>query len=254
MTKVINEIEKWKELRASGEFKSKTIGFVPTMGALHAGHKSLIDRSVTENNITVVSVFVNPTQFNDKSDLTNYPKTFDEDLEMISNAGADYLLFPEYDSIYPDNYAYKVTEDDFSKLLCGASRPGHFDGVLTVVMKLFNIVDADRAYFGEKDYQQLKLIEGMAKAFFMKTEIIACPTIRDYDGLALSSRNTRLAPTERELAKLFPQILKQNISVNEAKQKLEAAGIKVDYITDINNRRYGAVFIGNVRLIDNVQI
>lgn len=253
MVSVINNLSDWFEIRKDCELKNKSIGFVPTMGALHLGHKSLIQRCRLETDIAVVSIFVNPTQFNDKNDLKNYPKTFDEDLKMLKECNVDYLIFPSYENMYPDNYHYKVTEDDFSKNLCGASRPGHFDGVLTVVMKLLNIVKPTRAYFGEKDYQQYKLIDGMVKAFFMDCEIIPCPTVRDENGLALSSRNKLLSQDELKLAPMFNQILKSNLSILEMKKELEKLGFKIDYIEEIGNRRYGAVFVGNVRLIDNVE-
>ncbi|MCX7797825.1 MAG: pantoate--beta-alanine ligase [Melioribacter sp.] len=254
MTKVIKKISEWKKIRNSDEFNNKKVGFVPTMGALHKGHASLIERCVKENDINVVSIFVNPTQFNDPNDLKNYPRTFDDDLKLLESHNVDYLFYPEYEEVYFDNYRYKIVENQYSKILCGAFRPGHFEGVLTVVMKLFNIIKPHRAYFGEKDYQQLKLIEGMCKAFFMDIEIIPCPTIRDYDGLALSSRNLLLTQEERKLAAKFAELLKSNKKPEDIKDELEKLGFKVDYVEEFEGRRFGAVHIGKVRLIDNVEL
>ena len=252
MAEVFKSVEEWREFRKS--LKDVSIGFVPTMGALHEGHISLFRRSVEENDKTVASVFVNPTQFNDKDDLKNYPRNFDDDYKKLADAGVDYILFPEYEDIYNDNYRYEVNEKEVSKLLCGASRPGHFTGVLTVVMKLLNIVKAGKAYFGEKDYQQFLLIKGMCEAFFMDTEIIPCPIVRENDGLAMSSRNLLLKESERKLAPKFYELLGSNEDLNEIKKRLADEGFKVDYIEEIENRRFGAVFLGKVRLIDNVEI
>ncbi len=254
MTKVIKKISEWKKIRNSEELKNKTVGFVPTMGAFHQGHASLIERCLIENNISVVSIFVNPTQFNDPNDLRNYPRTFDSDLKLLEKMNVDYLFYPEYEEIYSDNYRYKIIETDFSKKLCGAFRPKHFEGVLTIVLKLFNIVKPHKAYFGEKDYQQLKLIEGMCKAFFMDIEIVPCPIVRDEDGLALSSRNLLLTNEERKIAVNFPKLLKARMPNELIKEELEKLGFKVDYIENLEGRRFGAVHIGKVRLIDNVEL
>jgi pantoate--beta-alanine ligase len=252
MVKVINTISEWKELR-NGKLESDVIGFVPTMGALHEGHLSLMRQSLVDNDATVVSSFVNPTQFNDKKDFKNYPDTFDEDLAKLNDLKIDYLFYPEYEEIYHDNYRYSVTENELSKILCGAYREGHFEGVLSVVMKLLNIIKPHKAYFGEKDYQQYLLIKGMAEAFFMDVEIISCPIVREKDGLALSSRNVRLTEDERKKAALFPDLLKKSPTAGEAVDKLIEEGFKVDYIEDYKDRRFGAVHLGNVRLIDNVK-
>ncbi|MDH7604234.1 MAG: pantoate--beta-alanine ligase [Melioribacter sp.] len=254
MTRIIKKISEWKEIRNSDELKNKTVGFVPTMGALHKGHISLIEKCVNENDISVVSIFVNPTQFNDPNDLRNYPRTFEEDLAILKNHNVDFLFYPEYEEIYQDNYKYRIVETDFSKKLCGAFRPGHFEGVLTIVMKLFNIIRPHKAYFGEKDYQQLKLIDGMCKAFFMDIEIIPCPIVRDEDGLALSSRNLLLSKEEREFSLNFPKLLASNKTKEQIKKELEELGFKVDYIEEFEGRRFGAVHVGKVRLIDNVKL
>jgi pantoate--beta-alanine ligase len=254
MTKVIKDLNKWNKIRNGKLFIDKTIGLVPTMGALHKGHIALIRKSIKQNDITVVTIFVNPTQFNKKEDLEKYPNQIENDLKILDELKVDFLLNPVYTDIYPDNYQYKVVESDFSQMLCGKFRPGHFDGVLTVVLKLLNIVKADRTYFGEKDYQQLELIKGMVKAFFINTKIISSPTVRTKEGLALSSRNIRLSDEEKTLAIEFPKLLASSFSVDKIKSELNSKGFKVEYIEQINNRRFGAVYLGNVRLIDNVKI
>jgi len=252
MTRIIKTVKEWNELYESESLSASQLGFVPTMGALHAGHASLLEKCVSENRQSVVSIFVNPTQFNDPGDLKKYPKTFEQDFKMMGDLNVDYLFFPSYEELYADKFAYQVHENSFSKILCGAFRSGHFDGVLTVVLKLLNIIKPGRAYFGEKDYQQYKLVKGMAEAFFLQTEIIACPTVRDEDGLALSSRNLLLSPEEREFALNFPRLLKANKSCDEIKFELEQLGFKVDYIEEYDGRYLGAVYAGKVRLIDNV--
>jgi pantoate--beta-alanine ligase len=250
MIQVFHTLEAWKKHRDT--LGGKTIGFVPTMGALHPGHRSLVEKSVSENDLTLISIFVNPTQFNDPKDLEKYPRTFEMDLELLKAAGADYVLAPVKDELYPDHYAYKVTEEKFSRELCGAHRPGHFDGVLSVVLKLLNLARADHAYFGEKDFQQLTLIRGMAEAYFLTTEIVGCPTVRESDGLAMSSRNTLLSKEERAHAVLFPKILGDfTLSCEQAKKALETLKFIVDYVSETHGRRFGAVKLGSVRLIDN---
>ncbi len=252
MTQVIKQIREWKEVRNS--LQKKSIGFVPTMGALHEGHLSLIRKSVSDNDITVVSIFVNPTQFNDKNDFENYPVTFESDLAKLESEKVEYLFYPEYKEIYSDDFRYEINEKEFSKKLCGAHRPGHFTGVLTIVMKLLNIIKPTKAYFGEKDYQQYLLIKGMAEAFFLDCEIIPLPLIREKDGLAMSSRNKLLTEKERKLAPRFYHWLKSDNSIDTIKDKLEEEGFKIDYIEEIDERRFGAVHLGKVRLIDNVEI
>lgn len=254
MPKIIKQINDWKKIRNSDALKNKSIGFVPTMGALHEGHLSLMRKSIEENDITVVSIFVNPTQFNDKNDFNNYPKTIESDLQKLENAGIDYLFYPDYKEIYNDDFKYEVSEKELSKILCGANRPGHFTGVLTIVMKLLNIIKPDKSYFGEKDYQQYQLIKGMAEAFFLDCEIVPLPMIREEDGLAISSRNKLLTEDERKLAPKFYQWLNSNNSIDEIKKGLAMNGFEVEYIEEIDNRRFGAVHLGKVRLIDNVEV
>ncbi|MFM6927450.1 MAG: pantoate--beta-alanine ligase [Bdellovibrio sp.] len=247
-------------LRSPQEFKTwrkkqnGSVGFVPTMGALHSGHEELLKRARQDNDIVVLSIFVNPTQFNDPKDFEKYPLTWDADLAMAEANKVDAILYPRYPDMYPDNYRYKVTENEYSNLLDGAHRPGHFDGVLSVVMKLFNIVSPQKAYFGEKDFQQMTLIKGMVESFFMNLEIVPVPTVRETDGLAKSSRNVRLTPQERELAPIIYQTIKTAPNAEAATEALTSAGLKVDYVTDIGSRRFVAAHLGAVRLIDNVEI
>jgi pantoate--beta-alanine ligase len=250
---VFTNLESWIEERRKLKSRGQSIGFVPTMGALHKGHYSLLEKCRTENDVAVLSIFVNPTQFDNKDDLAKYPVTFDGDKLLAQKAGIDYILLPNFAQIYPDQYRFKVSENDFSTKLCGAHRPGHFDGVLSIVLKLFSLVQPDRTYFGEKDYQQLQLIKGMAEAFFLDLKIVPCATVRESDGLAMSSRNVRLSPSERALAPKFVAALRDEANPILARSRLQADGFEVDYVEDIGNRRYGAVKLGNVRLIDNVE-
>jgi pantoate--beta-alanine ligase len=248
--RLISEYHQWR----SGLDPRDSIGFVPTMGALHQGHLSLIDRCRAENAKCVVSIFVNPTQFNEQADLDNYPKTLPADTEACRQLGVDVIFAPSYENLYPDNYHYRVNEDDVSRFLCGAHRPGHFDGVLTVVMKLFNIVRPQRAYFGEKDFQQYQLVRQMVGAFFMPVTVIGCATVRESDGLAMSSRNRRLKPHERVKAAAFPAILSSASSPQVIASNLAVNGFEVDYVEDFKGRRCAAVRLGEVRLIDNIPL
>lgn len=232
----------------------RKIGFVPTMGALHDGHAELIKQAASECDLCVISIFVNPAQFNNPDDLLKYPRPIETDLKIAESNGAKIILNPEFEEIYRDNYRFQLTEKVFSKELCGAHRPGHFDGVLTVVMKLLQIVRPVKAYFGEKDFQQLQLIREMAEAFFLQTEIIACKTVRDTDGLALSSRNVRLSAEGRNKAPFLYKALTDYGNTAQAKKFLESAGINVEYLEDHCGRRYIAAQIDGVRLIDNVEI
>lgn len=233
---------------------NKKIGFVPTMGNLHAGHASLIERSKQENDITVVSIFVNPAQFNQASDYQSYPRTLEQDKKLLSDFQVDYLLLPTQAVMYPDNYQFRLTETEIAKELEGEYRPGHFEGMLTIVLKLFNLVRPTRAYFGEKDYQQLLLVNRMVQALLLPIDVIACSTMREKDGLAMSSRNSRLNEVQRKFAAAFPALLQQASSVEAISNKLTELGFKVDYIAEKWGRRLGAVWVDNVRLIDNVAL
>lgn len=236
---------------------ARDAGFVPTMGALHAAHRSLLDRARAENAELWASVFVNPAQFDDPADLARYPRTLEADLELLRSAGADLVFLPCEAELYPDGYRYRVVENDLSRQYCGANRPGHFDGVLTVVLRLLMLVRPARAYFGEKDFQQLRLVEGMARAFFLDTEIVPCALVREPDGLAMSSRNRLLTPAERARAPDFHRLLADSVrtgqAADEAARRLERSGFGVDYVEDYGGRRLAAVRLGTVRLIDNVE-
>lgn len=249
----IDTISDWRTIR--GQFEGhKTIGFVPTMGNLHEGHGTLIQQSLAQNTITVVSILINPTQFNQASDFLNYPKTLSEDFALLKNLGVDYCFYPSPQAMYPDDYRFQVHEQKESIELEGAFRPGHFTGMLTIVLKLLNLIRPDKAYFGEKDYQQLTLVRDMAAAFFLPTEIIACPTARDSHGLALSSRNNRLSKEGLAKARDFARIVHHAKTAESAEQALWQAGFKTDYVRDWQNRRFAAVYVEDVRLIDNVSL
>lgn len=243
-----------QNILAEKKKKQLSVGFVPTMGALHSGHLSLVDQSISQNNITVLSIFVNPTQFNNLSDFEKYPRTLESDIQLLNNRPVDYIFAPHRSELYPDNYNYSVVEIEKNKVLCGETRPGHFQGVLTIILKLIHITQADRLYLGEKDYQQLEIIRGMAKAFFISTQIIGCPTVRDDAGLALSSRNQRLTPSGLQKAQRFAQLLKEPTTLNEVRKNIETENIKIDYLEELWGRRFAAVFIDDVRLIDNVSL
>jgi pantoate--beta-alanine ligase len=250
---VFHSVTKWRQARDGGEFVGRTVGFVPTMGALHAGHRALLERARAENDRVVLSIFVNPTQFNDPTDLARYPRTLAADLALAGGL-VDDVLAPPAAELYPDDYRYRVTEGELSRRWEGAHRPGHFDGVLTVVLKLLNLVQPHRSYFGEKDWQQLQLVRGMAAALFLPGEIVACPTVRADDGLALSSRNARLSPAGRAVAPGFQKILRESPTAGAAVPALRAAGFEVDYVADHDGVRLGAVRLEGVRLIDNVRL
>lgn len=229
-----------------------SVAFVPTMGALHEGHAKLLERARKIADHVVLSIYVNSTQFNNAEDLKNYPKTWDSDLELAKKMGVDFVFAPSDEDMYPDQYTYRVSENKFSTLLCGRSRPGHFDGVLSVVLKLFNIVQPHFALFGEKDHQQLKLIEGMLQALFVPVQLIAVPTERHPSGLALSSRNALLSPEQMKIAPQLYQSMKTYRDLADVKRALESQGFRIDYVEDYEGRRYIAAFLGSVRLIDNI--
>jgi pantoate--beta-alanine ligase len=254
MTRIFESPLAWRDERRTQIRRGLTLGLVPTMGALHAGHLSLVRCSTAQNDLTLVSIFVNPAQFDDTADLAQYPHALDADLAALEAEGADFVFLPRASDLYPDGYRYRVTETERSMVLEGKHRPGHFEGVLTVVLKLLLIASADRAYFGEKDWQQLTLVRGMADAFFLPTAIVPCPTIREPDGLALSSRNQRLSALERERAPLLHHALSCAGSAEAAAGALTASGFDIDYVEDWDGRRLGAVRLGSVRLIDNLPL
>lgn len=248
--KIFQNLAEWRQFRRTLP-QDHTLGFVPTMGNLHPGHQSLIAQSQAQNKHTIVSIFVNPTQFNREDDFKYYPRTLDDDLECLEKNHVDYCLLPDREALYADDYRYQLHEQQHSLTMEGAHRPGHFTGVLTVVMKLFQLVKPHCAYFGEKDYQQLQLIRGMVDSFFMDINIVACPTIRETSGLAMSSRNRRLSTTERHIADQWAQLFHSEPDLEQLKQQLIQQGAELDYLVDVEQRRYIAVNVGAVRLIDN---
>jgi pantoate--beta-alanine ligase len=249
---VIDSVQKMQQISAG--WSQHKVGFVPTMGALHQGHRALLDRARSENEIVVLSIFVNPTQFNDTKDFEKYPKTLTADLEIAAASKIDLVFLPNSIQMYPDQYQYKVLENNLSQKFCGAFRPGHFEGMLTVVMKLFNIVRPTSAYFGEKDFQQLLLVKKMTEAFFMPINIIPVKTVRAENGLALSSRNSRLTDEGLIRAGQLNLILRSENDLRKIKYHLAKLGFEVEYVQDLENRRLAAVWIDGVRLIDNVEI
>jgi pantoate--beta-alanine ligase len=246
---VSNSLTEWRKRRA--QFTGRSIGFVPTMGALHRGHASLVERCRRENRVVVVSVFVNPTQFNDPKDLERYPRTLENDLALLEQLGADEVLAPAAAEMYPLG-RFRIDEDCTTKIMEGVFRPGFFQGVMTVVLKLLNLAGANRAYFGEKDYQQLQVISEMVRDFFIPTEIIACATVREASGLAESSRNTLLSDAGRAQAASLFRVLDTAPTPAEAAALLEAEGFRVDYVEEHWGRRFAAAYLEGVRLIDNV--
>ena len=256
----------------------KSIGFVPTMGALHAGHVSLIERARTESDLVVVSIFVNPTQFGPQEDFQRYPRPREQDLKICGQAGADLVFYPTVDVIYPAGFRTFVEVQGLSEIMEGAIRPGHFRGVATVVTKLFLIAGADRAYFGQKDYQQQLLIRIMSRELNLPTEVITCPTRRDPDGLALSSRNAYLTPEQRQqglcLSRAMFEVQRQldagqqdlGLLVQSLRKQIEdTAGVKLDYAVIVDSESLAelnaiqpnmvalvAAQVGTTRLIDNL--
>ena len=211
--------------------QGKKIGLVPTMGALHEGHASLVRRSVGENGVTVVSVFVNPTQFNDKNDLKNYPRDLESDCALLESCKADYVFAPEVEEMYPTPDTRHFEFPPVSTVMEGAHRPGHFNGVCQVVSRLFYIVRPDRAYFGEKDWQQIAVVKAMVRQLELGVQIVECPIVRDDDGLARSSRNSLLAPDERAIAPAIYKALKSSLTYAK-KHSLKETHDKV--VADIN--------------------
>lgn len=220
-----------------------SVGLVPTMGALHAGHASLVERSVKENDVTVVSIFLNPTQFNDKKDLERYPRTLEADCELLEKCGAQVVFAPSVEEVYPEPDTRVFSYPPTDAVMEGAFRPGHFNGVCQIVSKLFDYVEPDRAYFGEKDYQQICVIRRMVEDLKMDINIVACPVIREESGLARSSRNTLLSDEERQLAAHIYRVLsesrKQQMSVAETHDfvvsEIDAIeGLKVQYFSIVD--------------------
>ena len=276
---VVSTIEQLRAFLASARAEGKSVGLVPTMGALHEGHASLVERSVAANDVTVVSVFVNPTQFNDKGDLERYPRTLEADCQLLEGLGTDCVFAPSAEEVYPEPDTRVFDFAPLDKVMEGIYRPGHFNGVAQIVSKLFMYVEPDRAYFGEKDFQQLAIIREMVRQMDFKLEIVGCPIVREQDGLALSSRNALLTPEQRHTALAISKTLFESVefaknhTLAETKQRVEEAiaateGLELEYyeIVDGNtlqpvsawdetNYVMGCitVYCGKVRLIDNIR-
>ena len=274
---VFENIPAMKQFVRMKKAEGKTIGFVPTMGYLHSGHLSLIKKSTSQNDVTVISIFVNPTQFGENEDLDQYPRDFERDCRLAQEAGADAVFFPTAGMMYPEGYKTYVEVVDITKRLCGVTRPTHFKGVTTVVTKLFHIVAPDRAYFGQKDAQQLLVIRRMVKDLNMDIEIVGCPIVRETDGLAMSSRNLYLSEEERTQATVLNQSLEMaekmidsgerdsNTVKKAIKEKIGTMELaRIDYVELVDTesllpaqRITGevlialAVYFGETRLIDN---
>ena len=277
--KIVNSIQELKRYLAEERQHNKQIGFVPTMGALHNGHLSLVKRCVEENDVCVVSIFVNPTQFNDKNDLATYPRTLDKDRALLEPGGCDYVFAPTETEMYPEPDTRTFDFGTVSAVMEGARRPGHFNGVAQIVSKLFYAVEPDNAYFGEKDFQQIAVIRAMVKQLNIPVKINACPILREDDGLALSSRNVRLTPEQRQKAPLIARTLKESTNFAAGKSVQETIdyvvntinadpvmrveyyeivdGITMESIKDWSDTEYAVgcitVYCGEVRLIDNVR-
>lgn len=279
--KVINKTSDLQAIIEQLKNDGKSIGLVPTMGALHKGHLSLVKNSISNNDITVVSIFVNPTQFNNPNDLASYPRTVDKDLELLQTVGCDVVFAPEADDIYSKSETDSRFEFDFEgldKVMEGKFRPGHFNGVVQIVSKLFDLVRPNRAYFGEKDFQQLAIIRLMTRRYNLPIEIVPCPIVREDSGLALSSRNSLLKDNEKQVASHIYAVLNESrqfvpqTEVEELKQCVIAAieqkpELKVEYFDIVDGHTLKSigkwdecdyvvgcitVFCGNVRLIDNI--
>ncbi len=275
--KIVRKISDIRLLLANERKKGKTIGFVPTMGFFHQGHLSLMELARKENDVVVISSFVNPTQFGRDEDYEIYPRDEKGDCQQARKVGVDYFFAPSVKEMYPETHLSWVEVEKLSEPLCGRFRPGHFRGVATVVTKLFNIVQPDTAYFGEKDYQQLLVIKKMVKDLNFPVKIVGCPTVREKDGLAMSSRNSYLTTEERETASLIPQALRKVIEafesgerdvnklVNLAKEHLSSPLLNLEYIEvrgpdtleELSKVEKEALFqlavrVGKARLIDHI--
>ncbi|WP_432663450.1 pantoate--beta-alanine ligase [Wukongibacter baidiensis] len=279
--KILNTIKDIRLITKEARRNGKSIGFVPTMGYLHEGHLSLVKKAKAENDLVVVSIFVNPTQFGPGEDFESYPRDLERDSKLVEDAGTDIVFSPSVEEMYPSGCStYVDTDGDITKKLCGASRPGHFRGVTTVVTKLLNIVTPDRAYFGQKDAQQVAVIEQMVRDLCMNVEIVPCPIVREKDGLAMSSRNTYLGDDERKAALVLSKALSsaQEVIKEGERDASKVSKLIVDKISSqpLSNIDYVeivcdktleaieeikggilialAVKIGRTRLIDNVRL
>lgn len=276
---VVETIEMLRAFLSAARESGKSVGLVPTMGALHEGHASLVQRSVVENDVTIVSVFVNPTQFNDKGDLERYPRTLEADCRLLEALGADCVFAPSVEEVYPEPDTRVFDFTPLDKVMEGIYRPGHFNGVAQIVSKLFMFVEPDRAYFGEKDFQQLAIIREMVRQQDFKLEIVGCPIVREADGLAMSSRNTLLTAEQRATSLAISKSLfasqeyAKNHTLAETKQMVEGTiaatdGLELEYYEVVDGNTLQpvnawadaeyivgciTVYCGKVRLIDNIR-
>lgn len=249
--KIVETIKELKDIIKSNKKAGKTVGFVPTMGYLHQGHLSLIQTAKRDNDYVVVSIFVNPTQFGVGEDLESYPRDLDRDARLSETAGADIIFHPSVKEMYPEGYLTYVEVEKITSILCGASRPTHFKGVTTVVNKLFNIVEPDKAYFGQKDAQQIAVIQKMVKDLNMNIEIIPCPIVREEDGLAMSSRNTYLTIEQRKAALILSKSLYAAREMIKGGCK-DAAELKKFMVASINSEPLAA--IDYVEIVDAITL
>ena len=256
---IINSVKELKDTVSALRRDNKTIGLVPTMGALHAGHASLVSRSVKENDTTVVSVFVNPTQFNDKNDLQAYPRTLEADCTLLQSIGADYVFAPSVEEVYPEPDLRVFSYPPTDTVMEGAFRPGHFNGVCQIVSKLFMFVEPDRAYFGEKDFQQIAVIQAMVAdyaskdtAWAKRLDIRPCPIVREEDGLALSSRNTLLADNERAIAPNIYKALKASVEYSKAHTVEETRQYAISQINAVDGLEVQYYDIVNAQTLESV--
>lgn len=246
---VFHCLSDWQQARKQ---LTQSIGFVPTMGCLHEGHAALLKAARQNNECVVLSIYVNPTQFNEEADLEKYPRPLQQDLKLAEELGVDIVLLPTSEEMYADNKTFEVqSTHPLTQVAEGSARPGHFTGVLTVVMKLLNLVQPRRVYFGEKDYQQCQLIQAMIDGFFMPIELVAVATQREAGKLALSSRNTLLSPEEKQVAEQFAAIFNQGEYLETIRSQLQMLPLELEYLLEINGRWLVAVRVGSVRLIDN---
>ncbi len=243
--KVFHTIAETKNYVSEIRHSGKTIGFVPTMGALHAGHISLLIEAAANNDIVASSIFVNPIQFNKKEDLDKYPRTLEEDVNKLEEVDCNFLFNPGVDEMYPEPVVDKYDFGHLDKALEGKHRPGHFNGVAVVVRKLFAIVQPDRAYFGMKDYQQFRIIQAMTKELGLPTEIVPCSTMREHDGLAMSSRNVRLTDQERTIAPVIYRVLTE---VKERAQKMSVQDVEQWALHQLNN--YEELRVEYIEIVD----
>lgn len=254
MAEIFRSVSEWRKFRALSIFNHKSIGFVPTMGNLHAGHQQLLRRSISENTITVMSLFVNPTQFANTEEYKNFPRNHDQDLNIALQEGVDFVLFPDYESVYPYSYCYRVTELELSHQLIGNINPKIGSGLLTATLKFLNLVKPHNIYFSENDYLEIELIRGMIGAFFFDTKIVACPTIHTTPESPQPAQQIELNDEQKKLAKTFSELLKTSLSSEQITQQLHELGFDVDYVEEYPGRRFASVRLGKIKLTDNVAI